>query len=130
VARFDVSRSAFRVLLGRDLVFARGLTKLRLLEVTLEKRNTPPATCARASALADLTRPLRAIESNVIQHLALRNVETVADFIIDIHGSRHSFQAPLSLTVRPLFVRLDWKPRIAKRARMGMTGARIRVSVQ
>lgn len=111
--------SSRSVLLGGDVVFAQCFTPLELFKVLLEIGNTPAATRPRAPALADLTGTTRFIEPDVIHDLPFGNVKAVADFVVKFHGLARVFRS------------VGWvSARAASNARMGITGARIRISVQ
>ena len=86
MARLDMVGAAGGVLFGSQFVIRDGLTALELFEVLLQIGNTPAATGSRAAALADLARATRLIQPDVVDDLAFRDVEAVADFIVEIHS--------------------------------------------
>ena len=47
----------------------------------------PAATCPGAKTIRQLSRPLRLLHAQVIDHLALGDVETQAQFVVEFHWS-------------------------------------------
>ena len=67
-------RRGFRSLLGR-------------VEQLLQVRTAPTAAGARAKALAHLTRPLRLVHPQKVEHLSLGDVKAQAKFVVKFHWS-------------------------------------------
>ena len=122
MARFDVVGSAGGVLFGGQFVVADCLAPLSLFEVLLQVGNAPATPCSRAATLADLAGATRLIEPDVVDDLPLRDVEAITDFVVEVHGVACRFNE--------LFGAGDLMALAASKARIGMTGARIRMSVQ
>jgi hypothetical protein len=76
----------FGVLIGRDIIGGDNITLLPLLVVSLQKRNTPAATGPSTAAFAQLADPFGLVDAQMIDNLPLRDMKTVIDFVVELHG--------------------------------------------
>lgn len=66
--------------LGDDLAAC-----FRLIEQLLQKRPAPATTRPRAKAIGKLPHALRFLDSQVVHHLALRDMKAKAQFVVGLH---------------------------------------------
>ena len=64
--------------IGRD-------TRPRFLEIPFEKGDAPSAACPGAPTFADLTGDPRLMNADEVQDLALADVKTIADGVVELH---------------------------------------------
>ena len=106
MAGANVLASPVGVFVRSQSIRLSGLWVCGFLKVSLQERNAPAAAGPRACAFADLTGAFRLVDANKIDDLPLRNVEAVADFVVEFHSrsfrrADHVQQRALARTGRP-----------------------------
>jgi hypothetical protein len=58
-----------------------------LVKQSLQERTTPPTARSRSTTVTQLAHAARLFDSQVIEHLALRDVKTEAKFVVQLHAA-------------------------------------------
>jgi hypothetical protein len=81
----DVSLTLRGILSSIQFNRSRWLGLLSGVKQPAEKRHAPAAARTRTAAFADFTGNPRLMQANPVDNLALRHVETVAQFVVRLH---------------------------------------------
>lgn len=81
----DVVGTLPRVFVGSQGIAGGNLPLHRFFIIPFEIRHTPAATGSSAAAVADLARPLRLMNADIIENFPLGDVEAVADGVVKFH---------------------------------------------